>query len=83
MYSLPSMLTAMPDIEVGQVTYRPHALGEDFSSPPRVVAELGGLGSALSLTVTDARALFAGLGAALAEHDRHTAAPVARHQGRA
>ncbi|MGW4366668.1 hypothetical protein ACWEKT_13575 [Nocardia takedensis] len=74
MYSLPSMLTAMPDIAIGQVTYRPHALAEDPASPARVLAELGGLGSALSLTVEDARTLAAGLSAAVAEHDRRTAA---------
>ncbi len=73
MYSLPSMLTAMPDITIGRVVYRPHALAEDPASPPRVVAELGGLGSALSLTIADARTLAAGLVAAVAEHDRRAA----------
>ncbi|MET8655118.1 hypothetical protein [Nocardia aurea] len=65
-----SFLNVMPNIELGAVTYRPHAISSDPASPATVRVAFDALGSGLSLTIADARTLFAGLGDALAEHDR-------------
>ena len=70
-----SFVTLMPAVELGAVSYLPHAILSDPATPPMVRVELGYFGSGISLTITDARALFAGLGDALAAHE-HSAAAV-------
>ncbi|MET7769102.1 hypothetical protein [Nocardia sp. NPDC005366] len=65
-----SFVTLMPSVELGAVSYLPHAIVSDPASPPMVRVELGYFGSGISLTIADARVMFAGLGDALAEHDR-------------
>lgn len=71
-----SFVTLMPAVELGAVSYLPHAILSDPSTPPMVRVELGYFGSGISLTIADARALFAGLGDALAAHDRGAVAAV-------
>ncbi|WP_216911302.1 hypothetical protein [Nocardia noduli] len=71
-----SFATLMPNIEVAGVVYRPHAIADDPASPPMVRVAFDAFGSGLSFTITDARALFAGLGDALATHDRGAVAAV-------
>ncbi|MEV0709259.1 hypothetical protein [Nocardia aurea] len=65
-----SFVNVMPNVELGAVTYRPHAIASDPASPPMVRIAFDTFGSGLSLSIADARAMFAGLGDALAEHDR-------------
>ncbi|MET7772398.1 hypothetical protein [Nocardia sp. NPDC005366] len=65
-----SFVNVMPNVELGAVTYRPNAIADDPASPPMVRIPFDTFGSGLSLSIADARILFAGLGDALAVHDR-------------
>lgn len=64
-----SFLTLTPEIAVDRVFYSPGS-PEDPTARPRIRVSLDHLMAAvLSMSIADARALRAGLDAALAEHD--------------
>ncbi|MBH0780348.1 hypothetical protein [Nocardia bovistercoris] len=76
-----SFLTVLPEVAVGGVFYSPSPVAGDPSYAPRIRIPLDHTGSVLSLDISDARVLWAGLGAALAEHDQAVARGVAGSVG--